>query len=76
MEKWRNSAAKAEKNWFVKNETDFADILDLPFDILCQDHASILQKSGIIDWAEDLQHLKNQMSRDQPGSCDGVDLRQ
>ena len=36
----------------------------------------ILEKSGILSWREDLQHLQNQLSKEQPGCCDSFDTRQ
>ena len=36
----------------------------------------ILKKSGILSWEEDLLHLRNQLSKEQPGCCDSFDLRQ
>ena len=36
----------------------------------------ILARSGILDWQEDLLHLKNQLTVEQPGSALGVDRRQ
>ena len=36
----------------------------------------ILASSGILYWREDLQHLKNQLTKHQPGCCDSYDTRQ
>ena len=36
----------------------------------------ILSRSGIMDWQEDLLHLQNQLTVEQPGSALGVDQRQ
>ena len=50
--------------------------MDLPFNIAKQNYEKILMKSGIIDWTEDLAHLKNQLKKEQPGCCHSFDLRQ
>ena len=51
-------------------------MLDMPLNILCQDFKIILQlDSGITDWKEDLQHLYNQLQRDQVGTCDRLDFK-
>ena len=36
----------------------------------------ILASSGILYWREDLEHLKNQLTKHQPGCCDSYDTRQ
>ena len=36
----------------------------------------ILSRSGILSWQEDLEHLQNQLTVDQPGSCDSKDMKQ
>jgi hypothetical protein len=36
----------------------------------------VLQHSGILSWQEDLQHLRNQLTEDQPGTCKGGDIKQ
>ena len=36
----------------------------------------ILATSGILDWQEDLKHLRNQLTVEQPGCCDSFDMRQ
>jgi hypothetical protein len=36
----------------------------------------VLQLSGILSWREDLQHLRNQLTEEQPGICDMADLKQ
>ena len=51
--------------------------MDTLFNILCQGTEDILRyKSGIVDWEADLQHLNNQMTREQRGGCDSIDQRQ
>ena len=36
----------------------------------------VLQHSGILSWQEDLQHLRNQLTEEQPGTCHGADVKQ
>ena len=60
----------------VKKEASFRAKLDHPFNILKPKGEEILCHSGIIDWKEELQHLRNQLTPEQPGSCDGYDMRQ
>ena len=36
----------------------------------------VLQHSGILSWQEDLQHLRNQLTEEQPGTCDGGNIKQ
>ena len=53
-----------------------SEVLDKPLKILKDDHHLVLEKSGIKDWREDLDHLKNQYCKDQIGSLDGIDKKQ
>ena len=54
----------------------FQDKLRMPFNILKTGGEAILCASGIIDWEEEVQHLRNQLSPSQVGCCEGFDLRQ
>lgn len=36
----------------------------------------VLRRSGILDWEEEMSHLQNQLSVEQPGQCAGVDKKQ
>ena len=77
MGKWSKDSEKKLKSWFNLQEASLVDDLDMPFNILKGDAENILQKnSGIIDWQEDLAHLRNQMTREQPGVCLSFDKRQ
>ena len=44
--------------------------------VLTPSGEEILSKSGILSWQEDLNHLHNQLSKEQPGTCEGYDVRQ
>ena len=59
-----------------RREKLFQDKLKLPFNILKPGGEAILCASGIIDWEEEVQHLRNQLSPSQVGCCDSYDLRQ
>ena len=51
--------------------------LDMPFNILCRDYEDNLRhEAGIKDWKEDLEHLHNQLAREQVGACGGYDAKQ
>ena len=52
------------------------NVLDMPFKILCRDYENNMRTAGITAWKEDLQHLNNQLQRDQVGTCSGYDVRQ
>ena len=63
---------------FVKKQDNFVKhVLDMPFSILCRSYEDHLKsEAGITDWREDLQHLHNQLDREQPGTCIGYDAKQ
>ena len=61
----------------VAKEDSFKQKLDMPLNILKVKGEDILRdKGGITDWQEELQHLRNQLTAEQPGTCDGYDMRQ
>ena len=60
---------------FKKKEEKFQTELDKPFNISKVAAESIIQSYGILDWQEEAQHLRNQLSDQQvgcPGSLDQV----
>ena len=62
---------------FLKKQDRFVnEVLDMPFKILGRGYEDVLKSSGIKDWKEDLQHLHNQMERDQIGTCLSEDFKQ
>ena len=69
---------RASKPSFKKKEENFVkNVLDMPFKILCRNYEDNLKfEAGITDWKEDLQHLHNQMQREQVGTCRGYDKKQ
>ena len=60
----------------IKKDASFRNKLDLPLNILKVKGEEILRQGGITDWEEELNHLRNQLTPEQPGTCDGYDMRQ
>ena len=69
---------RASKPSFKRKEEDFVNMeLDMPFNILCRNYEDNMRlEAGIKDWREDLQHLHNQLDREQVGTCGGYDAKQ
>ena len=69
---------RASKPSFLKKEENFVkNVLDMPFKILSRNYEDNLKsEAGITAWKEDLQHLHNQMQREQVGTCRGYDKKQ
>ena len=69
---------RATKPAFKKKEVNFLnDVLDMPFNITNRNYETVLKSdSGIKDWKEDLQHLHNQLLKEQIGTCEGCDIKQ
>ena len=78
LERTSRRPDRATKSSFLKKVENFeTEVLEMPFNLARIDCEIILKNdSGITDWKEDFQHLQNQLQRDQPGSCDGLDLKQ
>ena len=78
LERTSRRPDRASKPSFrMKLESFEAEVLDMPFNIAREDFATILKDdSGITDWKEDAQHLHNQLQREQPGTCDSLDMKQ
>ena len=57
-------------------ESLFKAKISLPFNILKSKGEDIVRQAGIRDWEEEIQHLRNQLSPEQIGSCEGIDMRQ
>ena len=36
----------------------------------------VLEFSGILSWKEDLLHLRNQLTEEEPGTCTSADMHQ
>ena len=67
---------RCEKESFQMKERKFLDKLDLPMDISKKDSEGVLKRAKIIEWEEDLMHLRQQLQREQRGCAMGYDLRQ
>ena len=68
---------RASKPSFKDKEAKFvSEVLEMPLNILKKDYVTVLEKSGIRDWKEDLQHLHNQLAKDQIGCCESIDTKQ
>ena len=76
LEKESRRPERASKPGFLKKHQDLLSNLDLPLDIRWVDAGKILQNSGILDWKEELSYLESQMTREQPGGLDSLDMRQ
>ena len=78
LERTSRRPDRATKASFLKKVESFeSEVLDMPFNLARQDFEMILKNdSGITDWKEDLQHLQNQLQRDQVGTCDRLDFKQ
>ena len=78
LERTSRRPDRANKLSFLKKQGLFEnEILEMPFNILIQNYEEVLQHhSGIKDWKEDLQHLHNQLQREQVGVCARKDFKQ
>ena len=61
---------------FAKKKELFRSDLGKPFNILKNNGETILCQSGIKDWKEELQYLKQQLSPSQKGCRDALDKAQ
>ena len=59
-----------------RKEAEFRNKLNIPLNILNINGEEIIREAGITYWKEEIQHLRNQLSPQQIGSCDGYDMRQ
>ena len=60
----------------IKRRQTFKDKLKVPFDICLKAAEDKIKISGIANWKEDVEHLRNQLRPDQIGSVVGLDTRQ
>ena len=61
---------------FLKKEDGFKEFLKKPFDISKVAAEEIIKTSGIKDWKEEAEHLKNQLSEQQVGCPGSIDQKQ
>ena len=62
--------------YFKKAEEELQNVLKKPFDISKVAAENIIKESGIKDWREEIQHLRNQLSEDQVGCPGSADKKQ
>lgn len=72
----RLSQRQDRKELLAQKEDLFRRELDNPFNILKSNRETILCQSGIKDWKEELQYLKQQLSPSQKGCRDDLDKTQ
>ena len=69
--KWRSLEGgsrkpdRAVKSNFLGKQEQLRLDLDLPLDIRKLEAENIIQQSGIMDWREEVEYLRNQMTREQ-----------
>ena len=76
MERDSRRPERALRPSFLEKQKMFIFDLDLPFDISRIDADVIIQDSGTIYWREEVEYLRNQMTREQAGTVRGHDMRQ
>ena len=67
--------SRSSTDAFKKKEVQFQVVLDKPFNISKVAAELIIQESGLLDWREEAQHLRNQLADEQvgcPGPLDNV----
>ena len=68
--------SRAETDNFKKKKEGFEKSLSIPFNICKSNAHEIIRNSGIKDWEEESEYLKNQLSEDQIGCPGPIDKRQ
>ena len=78
--RWRSleqlSRKPNRKAELLRKATTFKGDMEEPMNLLKRDGEVILCQAGIKAWEEDLTHLRQQLQRQQIGTCDGHDQRQ
>ena len=62
--------------YFKKSQEEFEKELRMPFNISKKRAKAVIEKSGIKDCREEIQHLRNQLSEDQVGCPGAMDNKQ
>ena len=76
LEKESRRPDRAGTDKFLANKEELLLIYGTPFDIRRLDAEEIIQHSGMLDWREEQEYLRSQMTREQVG-CPGFwDTRQ
>ena len=80
--RWRNLEKdsrrpdRAASRTFLEKQVKLGLELELPFDIRKKDAELVFERSGNIDWREDVDYLRSQMTKEQPGCPGSWDNRQ
>ena len=69
-------AERKDTEKVIKRRQTFKEKLKVPFDICLKAAEDKIKMSGIVNWREDVEHLRNQLRPDQIGSVVGLDTRQ
>ena len=67
---------RAVKPSFLKKQEQMLMDLDMPLDIKKANAETIIQNSRILDWREEVEYLRSQMTREQESSLGCKDTRQ
>jgi hypothetical protein len=76
LEKTSKRKDRCIKDSFKTKEQNLLERLDLPMDISKRNCEDILKKAKIIEWKDDLKHLRQQLSKEQVGCAMGYDMKQ
>ena len=76
LEKTSRRKDRSMNESFRKKEKDFEQKLELPMNIAKSNPKEILRKSKVIDWKDELTHLRQQLIKKQMGCAMGYDKRQ
>ena len=68
--------ARASSAFFMDKEDRFKKQLKMPFNISIVNAEVVIRDSGIKDWQEEAEYLRNQLSEGQPGCLGHVDKKQ
>ena len=76
LEKESRKPARASSAFFMDKEDRFKKQLKMPFNISIVNAEVVIRDSGIKDWQEEAEYLRNQLSEGQPGCLGHVDKKQ
>ena len=76
LEKESRKPARASSAFFIGKQDKFSHQLKMPFNISIVNAEEIIRDSGIKDWQEETEYLRNQLSESQLGCPGSFDKRQ
>ena len=76
LEKESRKPARAASSFFTRKQDRFRDQLKVPFNITAVNAEEVIRESGIKDWQEETEYLRNQLSVEQPGCLGSRDKKQ